>query len=98
MTLSFQVLPPKGTSMACGGGFDTRDGLHTLDEISFVFRIALLGELQVHEIDAGDQDSGLLEANIQGRQVAQTPDKKQRTHQEDDGEAHLRDDENAPQD
>ena len=55
----------------------------------FVFRIAVLGDLQVREIDAGDQDSGLLEANIQGRQVTQTPDKKQGTHQENDGEAHL---------
>ena len=59
-----------------GGGFDTKDGLHALHEITFVFGVAFLRELQPREINAGDQDSGLLEADIQGGQVAQTPDKK----------------------
>lgn len=45
--------------------------------------------------DAPD-GAALRVADIQGGQVAQTPDKKQRTHQKDNGEAHLRDDKNAP--
>src|SRR5712672_2692345 len=79
-----------------GGGFDTGDGLHALDEIAFVVGVAFLGKLQPREINAGDQDSGLLKADIQGGQVAQTPDKKKRTHQKDNREAHLRNDKNAP--
>src|SRR2546430_11833610 len=49
-----------------------------LQDIAFVFRKALLGNLQPAEIDVGNHDSGLLETNIQRRQVAQAPDKKQR--------------------
>src|SRR6266436_695786 len=70
----------KGDKHGVGSGLHARNGLHALDEIAFVFGVALPGKVQAVEIDAGNQDSGLLEANIQGGQVAQTADKKQRTH------------------
>src|SRR5438876_165381 len=68
-----------------------------LQDIAFVFRKALLGNLQPAEIDVGNHDSGLLETDIQRRQVAQAPDKKQRAHQQHNGQRHLRNDQNAPE-
>src|SRR4029077_2530609 len=44
---------PKWDKHGVGGGFDTKDGLHALDEIAFVFGVAFLGKLQPREINAG---------------------------------------------
>ncbi len=68
-----------------------------LQDVAFVFGKTLLGDVQPPEIDVGDQDSALLEADIQCSQVAQASDKKQRAHQQDNGKRHLRNDQNAPE-
>ena len=51
--------------------------------------------MQPCEIDAGDQHSSLLKPNVQCRQITQTPDKKQRAHQQHNGKRHLGNDEDA---